>query len=210
VFRDDYYTILGVPRYASVQDIKRAYHKLVLLYHPDLNPDHPNAEDRLKIVIEAYHTLSDSSSRTHYDTFLTPVFAGNQYSAARSLMKERKLMATKGLFVIAIMAVAILKIGLMCLSDQLQICDGYRHQIITNSTHPSILNSQITYDPSLNLRYITPNTATSGVYHPLVPVSSNNNRSPSIFIYGSHAIWTHLPPAGTSPCLLRVQSATKN
>ncbi len=63
----DYYDILGVDRSADEQDIKRAYRKLALKYHPDKNPDDPNAEERFKEINEAYEVLGDSDKRAKYD-----------------------------------------------------------------------------------------------------------------------------------------------
>lgn len=62
----DYYEILGVSSSAHAADIKRAYRKLALLYHPDRNPD-PSAELHIKEVNEAYDVLSDPESRRAYD-----------------------------------------------------------------------------------------------------------------------------------------------
>lgn len=64
----DYYAILGVPRDAGNEDIKRAYRRLARQYHPDANPD-PAAEERFKQVVEAYEVLSDPERRNRYDTF---------------------------------------------------------------------------------------------------------------------------------------------
>lgn len=63
---NDYYAILGVPRHASEADIKRAYRKLVVLYHPDKNRD-PMADDKIKAINEAYDVLSDREKRRAYD-----------------------------------------------------------------------------------------------------------------------------------------------
>ncbi len=63
----DYYKILGVDRKASAEDIKRAYRKLALKYHPDRNPDDREAEDNFKEINEAYQVLSDSDKRNRYD-----------------------------------------------------------------------------------------------------------------------------------------------
>ena len=63
----DYYDILGVDRNADEQEIKRAYRKLALKYHPDKNPDDPNAEERFKEINEAYEVLGDPQKRAKYD-----------------------------------------------------------------------------------------------------------------------------------------------
>src|SRR4051795_11317744 len=64
----DYYDVLGVPRDASEEDIRRAYRKLAREYHPDVNKD-PGAEDRFKEVSEAYEVLRDSEKRQAYARF---------------------------------------------------------------------------------------------------------------------------------------------
>ena len=63
----DYYKILGVERNASEDDIRKAYRKLAMQYHPDRNPNDKQAEERFKEINEAYQVLSDSKKRTHYD-----------------------------------------------------------------------------------------------------------------------------------------------
>lgn len=65
----DYYGILGVDRSASAADIKKAYRKLARRYHPDVNPDNPEAEAKFKQIQEAYAVLSDEKKRKQYDTF---------------------------------------------------------------------------------------------------------------------------------------------
>jgi molecular chaperone DnaJ len=65
----DYYEILGVSRTASADEIKQAYRKLAMRFHPDRNPGDPSAESRFKEVSEAYHVLSDLDRRAHYDRF---------------------------------------------------------------------------------------------------------------------------------------------
>ncbi|MFZ2490891.1 MAG: molecular chaperone DnaJ, partial [Thermoanaerobaculia bacterium] len=65
----DYYEILGVAREASVDDIKKAYRKLAVKYHPDKNPDDPNAEEKFKEAAEAYGVLSDEEKRARYDRY---------------------------------------------------------------------------------------------------------------------------------------------
>ncbi|HEV2444581.1 MAG TPA: molecular chaperone DnaJ [Candidatus Sulfopaludibacter sp.] len=65
----DYYEVLGVGKDAGEADIKSAYRKLALKYHPDRNPDDPDAEDRFKEASEAYSVLSDGQKRAVYDRF---------------------------------------------------------------------------------------------------------------------------------------------
>ena len=65
----DYYEILGVAKDASEADIKKAYRKLAIKYHPDKNPDDAEAESRFKEAAEAYEVLSDQQKRAKYDRF---------------------------------------------------------------------------------------------------------------------------------------------
>jgi molecular chaperone DnaJ len=69
VSKHDYYEVLGVPRTASDQDIKSAYRKLALKYHPDRNPGRKDAEDKFKEAAEAYAVLADTDKRHLYDRF---------------------------------------------------------------------------------------------------------------------------------------------
>ncbi|KAF6085721.1 DnaJ heat shock protein family (Hsp40) member B6 [Phyllostomus discolor] len=66
----DYYEVLGVQRHASAEDIKKAYRKLALKWHPDKNPDNKEeAERKFKQVAEAYEVLSDAKKRDIYDKY---------------------------------------------------------------------------------------------------------------------------------------------
>jgi molecular chaperone DnaJ len=65
----DYYEVLGVSRGCTEVELKSAYRKLALQYHPDRNPDDPGAEEKFKEASEAYSVLSDSDKRAAYDRF---------------------------------------------------------------------------------------------------------------------------------------------
>ena len=65
----DYYEVLGVGRDASAEEIKRAYRKLAVRFHPDRNPDDTSAEEQFKQASEAYSVLGDAEKRSRYDRF---------------------------------------------------------------------------------------------------------------------------------------------
>lgn len=89
--KPDYYEVLGVPRDASQEDIKAAFRKLARQYHPDVNKGDPDAEEKFKLINEAYQVLSDPESRAVYDRFghagASSAAATDPFSAAESLFQ---------------------------------------------------------------------------------------------------------------------------
>jgi curved DNA-binding protein len=80
----NFYDILGVEKGASQEDIKKAYRKLAVQYHPDKNPDDKQAEEKFKAVSEAYEVLGDEAKRTKYDN----IGYGNRYDPSFDFIKD--------------------------------------------------------------------------------------------------------------------------
>ena len=77
--KDDFYNILGINKSASASEIKKAYRKKAIAYHPDKNPDDPSAEEKFKKAAEAYEVLSDSNKKARYDQYGHQAFEGGGF-----------------------------------------------------------------------------------------------------------------------------------
>jgi molecular chaperone DnaJ len=80
----DYYEVLGVDRTADNEEIKKAYRKLALKFHPDRNPNDKAAEEKFKELGEAYEALSDPQSRAAYDQYGHAAFDSRARARQRS------------------------------------------------------------------------------------------------------------------------------
>lgn len=77
----DYYEILGVAKNAGLDDIKKAYRKMAIQYHPDKNPGNPEAEEKFKEAAEAYSVLSNPEKRAQYDRFGHAGLSGSSFES---------------------------------------------------------------------------------------------------------------------------------
>ena len=76
--KQDYYEVLGISKLASAAEIKKAYRKMAIKYHPDKNPDNKEAEEKFKLAAEAYEVLSDENKKARYDQYGHAAFEGGQ------------------------------------------------------------------------------------------------------------------------------------
>lgn len=84
----DYYEVLGVPKDATEEVIKKAYRKTALKYHPDRNPDDKEAEDKFKEAAEAYEVLGNADKRAKYDRFGHQGVSGGNFGGGQNVNME--------------------------------------------------------------------------------------------------------------------------
>ena len=84
----DFYDVLNVTRTASADEIKKAYRKLALQYHPDRNPGNKEAEEKFKEAAEAYEALSDPQKRQRYDQFGHEGMRGTDFRPFTNVMSS--------------------------------------------------------------------------------------------------------------------------
>ncbi|MDG1279512.1 MAG: molecular chaperone DnaJ [Algoriphagus sp.] len=84
----DYYEVLGLSKSASADEIKKAYRKLAIQYHPDKNPNNPEAEDKFKEAAEAYEVLSNPEKKQRYDQFGHQGLGGGGYGGGGMNMED--------------------------------------------------------------------------------------------------------------------------
>jgi molecular chaperone DnaJ len=89
--KTDYYELLQVERTASDGEIKSAYRKLAMQYHPDRNPNNPEAEEKFKACSEAYSVLSDAEKRAAYDRYGHAAFNGSSSGAGNPFQGQGDL-----------------------------------------------------------------------------------------------------------------------
>ena len=77
--KEDYYDILGISKNATAAEIKKAYRKKAIKYHPDKNPGDSEAEDMFKKAAEAYEVLGDENKRARYDQYGHQAFEGGGF-----------------------------------------------------------------------------------------------------------------------------------
>ena len=84
----DYYELLGVPRNATQDQIKKAYRQQALKYHPDRNPDDKDAEEMFKEISNAFQVLSDSNKRQIYDQYGEEGLSGQGFGGGFSSVND--------------------------------------------------------------------------------------------------------------------------
>lgn len=92
----DYYKVLGIDRNASQADIRKAYRRLAKQYHPDINKDNPNAQERFQEINEANEVLSDPEKRKKYDEYGEHWMHAEEYEAQRRQYEQQYGHAKEG------------------------------------------------------------------------------------------------------------------
>ena len=93
--KQDYYDILDIDRYATNEEIKSAYRKKAKKYHPDLNPNNPDAEEQFKKVNEAWGVLKDTHNKVNYDTTQYTYNNNNSYKERTKHEEEFRIYRSR-------------------------------------------------------------------------------------------------------------------
>ncbi len=96
--KQDYYDILGVSKGASASEIKKAYRKKAIEFHPDKNPDDPSAEAKFKDAAEAYEILGDNDKKAKYDQYGHGAFDGSQGFGGGGMNMDDIFSSTREMF----------------------------------------------------------------------------------------------------------------
>jgi molecular chaperone DnaJ len=86
--KEDYYDLLGITKSATADEIKKAYRKMAIKYHPDKNPNDKSAEEKFKKAAEAYEVLSDPNKKSKYDQFGHQAFEGGGFGGGQNMNME--------------------------------------------------------------------------------------------------------------------------
>ena len=130
--RVDYYQVLGVSRNATPEDLRHAFHCLMLAYHPDHNPGNQLAMDRTRGIIEAYKVLSNPGSRLEYDKSVgSPDPALRAGAIGYRKMPRTHYSATRAFSgLVAVLLIALATLSLMHLIDERSDAGVWRPQVV--------------------------------------------------------------------------------
>ena len=113
----DYYEVLGVSKGASEQEVKKAFRRIAMKYHPDRNSDDKNSDEKFKEAQEAYEILGDEDKKAAYDRFGHAGVDGNGVAVAVALALAMYSATSLGIFLAAAAAVEVVqaqRVGLTC------------------------------------------------------------------------------------------------